>query len=115
MLIETAGAFTGAIEAGNNLAVQIQHLTLAIDSQAGTGVMHVGSGPRRVERRRLKFVLWSRLVEVGVFTRVNERIVTLHGGVENLALHRLGLKFVLDRGGELRQRVAAEKITVGIN
>lgn len=34
MLVETAGAFTGAVEAGDDLAVHIEDLAFGVDAQA---------------------------------------------------------------------------------
>ena len=77
--------------------------------------MHVRRRPSGIERRRLDFVLRLWLAEIHVFARFDERIVALHGGLQNLPVHRLGLILVLNRGGQLRKRIRAEEIAVRID
>ena len=41
MLVEAAGAFAGAVKAGNDLAIHIHHLALRVNAQARARIMHV--------------------------------------------------------------------------
>src|SRR5215472_16921255 len=64
---EAAGRFTATIEAWNDVAVQVDHLTFGIDAQPGARIMNHGRGPGRMKRSRLNFELWAWLSEVRIF------------------------------------------------
>ena len=98
MLVKSAGTLTGAVETRNDLTAHIHHLALGIDVQPRARVMHVGRCPSGVEWRVLNLEFWRRLAEVGIFARLDERIIALHRGLQSLAFHRLGLKLVFDLG-----------------
>ena len=64
MLAEAAGRFAAAIKAGNDLAIQIDHLAAGVDAQTRARVMHHRRRPGGIERRRGDFVERSGFTEI---------------------------------------------------
>src|SRR5439155_1121902 len=99
MLIESARGLARAIEPGDDLAIHVQHLALAVDPQTRAAVVHERRAPSGVEWRRLDLVPGYRLAEIQVRAGVHKRIVALHRCLQGGAVHRLLLIWILDGGG----------------
>src|SRR5919109_3646104 len=114
MLIESARGLACTIKPGDDLAIQIQHLALAIDSKTRAAIVHERRAPSGVEWRRLDLVLGRRLAEIQIRAAVHKRIVALHRCLQGNTVHWLRLIWMLNRGRKLLKRPRAEEIAVGI-
>src|SRR5439155_4422205 len=88
MLGQTTHGFAAGIEAGDDLAENIDHLLVRIDPEAGERIVEDGSRPRRIERRPLDLVHRFGLLEVGVDARRDEGVVPLNSLLEDRSRHR---------------------------
>ena len=115
MQAETAGRFAAAIEARNNVAVQVEDLTLGVDPQAGSGVVDDRCRPGGEERWGGKFIPWRGLAEVMVDAGVDEAVVALDRVDQVLRRHRHALMLHDDLGRQLGDAAGAEEVAVGID
>ena len=99
VLGKTALRFARALEARDYLAADVDHLRIGVGAKPGQRVMQDRRRPRRVERWLCDLVQGRRLVEVGIDTGGDERIVSVHGLLQNVAGDRLFLIGVFDFAG----------------
>src|SRR5882672_10613387 len=80
MLVATAASFSSAIETGDGLALHVEDLALAVNSEASIGVVPDRTDRGGVKRRLLDLVHRCVLAapEVGVGARVHVRVPLAH-------------------------------------
>ena len=115
MQSESTGGFTASIKAGYDLVIAVDDLTLGVDLEAGQRVVKDGRRPCGMERRFLNFVHWSRLSELGIFSRVDVRVVLVHGLFQHVSWNWPQLIWVFDFSRQLRNRVRAEEPAIRID
>src|SRR5262249_20093875 len=107
VLSESALRLAGAIKAGDDLAVDVDHLGVGCGSQARERVVQDRRRPRCVEGRRLDLVHRGRLVEFLVDAGGDEAVVAVHRLLQHRARHRLLLMGIADPAGEFADRISA--------
>src|SRR6516165_8998891 len=109
VLAEAAGRLAAAIEAGDDLAVNIDDLAGGIDAQAGAGVVDYRGCPGRIEGWFLDPMPRGRLVEIRIDPAFDKGIVPRHGLFEIGRRHRHALVLHDDLLGEIGEPVGAEE------
>src|SRR5260370_38645842 len=78
VLTEAARGIAARVEAGNDLAVQVDDLRAGVDPDARIGVVKRRRVPRRIERRLGDLVRRPRLLEIGIAPGVDAGIRGVH-------------------------------------
>src|SRR5215470_6094929 len=115
VLSESALRLAGAIKAGDDLAVDIDHLGVGGGSQARERVVQDRRRPRCVEGRRLDLVHRGRLVEFLVDAGSDEAVVAVHRLLQHRTRHRLLLIGIADPAGEFADRISAEEEPIWVD
>src|SRR5688572_28086642 len=115
VLTESARGFAGGVEAGNDLAGEVEDLACGVDAQAGPGVVEHRRRPGGIEGRLLDLELGCRFAEVGVATRVDKAVVPRHRLDQVAWRHGNPLIRHDDHRRELLQRVCLEEESVRID
>src|SRR6267378_6668133 len=115
VLTEAARGVAARIEAGNDLAVQVDDLRAGVDPYARIGVVKRQRVPRRIEWRFGDLVHRPRLLEISIGAGVDEGIVAFHRFAQGRAWHWPPLVLVDDLGGQLLDRIGAEEVAGGID
>src|ERR1700680_2176247 len=76
---ESTGRFAAAIESGDDLALHVHDLALAVDPQTRQAIVEYGRGPGSVERRLLDFVFGFRFSKVRILAHIHIGVVLGHG------------------------------------
>src|SRR5467141_5227058 len=105
VLTEAARGVAARVEAGNDLAVQIDDLGAGADPDARIGVVKRGRVPRRVERRLGDLVHRPRLLEIGIDAGVDDGIVPFHRFAQGRAWHWPPRSSTSTSGGQLLDRI----------
>src|SRR5262245_65596526 len=105
---------TQSLEAGDDLALRVEYLPLAVDPQASIGVVPHRANRGGVKRRFVDLVHRRILAapEVGVGACVHVRVPLAHRLREALQRHPLELVALLDLLRQLFDGVGAEEIAV---
>ena len=106
-----AARLAAGIEAGDDLALRVHDLGLAVDPKTAIGIEHADARRRRVERRRVDPVQ-DRLLEVFVLALVRERVVPRDRLLQVLQRHLL-MRMPHDLLGQLGKRVGLVEVAVG--
>src|SRR5205807_8876534 len=112
---KSALRFAAGIEAGDYIAAGIDDLAAGICAKPRQRVVQDRRCPGGIERWLLYFVRRRRLLEVGIGTRCDERIVAVHRLLQDRARDRLLLVRIFDSGPKLRDRIGAVEIAVRID
>src|SRR5262249_57800822 len=78
VLAEPARRVAARVEAGNDVAAQVDDLGAGVDPDARIGVVEGWRGPGRIERRLRDLVHRPRFLEIGIDAGVDGGIVTFH-------------------------------------